>query len=171
MIMRLFVSFTILLFCSLQAFSQRVTPEKKSMSQKKIIQLDQKKITVPLKSDNLFGHYNISKYYNLTKKSAKKKEVNLFLNSPIKVDENLISGLNINDLSFSIYEIEKMEKDDYLYRVFNKIISTEMAELPGTFSVHKTDLPNFFGIIQLLNGDIAFPYKGGLIIAKPSISK
>jgi hypothetical protein len=169
--MRLFVSFTLLLFCSIQGFGQKVSTPKKTSGYKKTVRRYPNKINKSTILDQLFGNYIISNYYSLVKKSAKKKEINTFLKTLINLNIESISGLSINDITFSIYEIEKMKKDDYFYRVFNESITIEIPDLPEILTVHKTNFPNFFGIIQLPNGHVAFPYKGGLIIAKPSLAK
>lgn len=170
--MRFLAFITLLLFCSTYSIAQKkVSPVKKQIGQKKIKKNLISKSIKPLKNEDLFKSYSILKFYPLVKKSAKKKAINSFLNSEIKVEEKSINGIRINDISFSIYEVEKMKKDDYLYRTFNQSITTQIAELPESFTVHKTNLKDFFGIVQLLNGNIAFPYKGGIIIAQPLLPK
>ena len=148
--MRFIAFITLLLFCSTYSIAQKkVVPVKKQIGPKKINKHLVNKSIKHLKNEDLFKSYSIFKFYPLVKKSAKKKVIKSFVNSQIRVEKKSISGNNITEFSFTIYEVEKMKKDDYLYRTFNRLITTQFAELPESFTVHKTNLTDFFGIITL----------------------
>jgi hypothetical protein len=152
--------FVIVLFLSNSAFSQKKVNHKKKIAVKKV----NKAHALPI----LYANYVFVNYQPIVKSKLKKKHIAALNNCKFSVTETGInsSHKDLDALSFSVFELEKMKKDDYLFRCFKTIKEVILKDVPLLFTVHKTDNQNFFGIIQLLNGQIVFPYKGGLIYAK-----
>ena len=80
---------------------------------------------VPVKIDErtlIFGDYTISGYSILSLKKPSADELNALIGTVVKIETNSISGSLIDSLSFTIFEIERLRRDDYIYRVFGREI-------------------------------------------------
>ena len=111
----------------------------------------------------VFGDYTISDYVILNSKSPSEEELNSLKGTTVKVQNTSIAGSGIDPLTFEIYQVEVQKKDDFIYRVFGSEVKNSETNLPETFTVHKTDNQNCYGILDLGGGRIAIPYKGVLL--------
>lgn len=118
------------------------------------------------RTDLFYGEYVISNYYPIMKKSLPEKKSSLLINSIIKLESNRISGEKISAIDLSVYEIEKMKQDDFLFRVFGDDIKFSLPEdFPKEFNVHKVENNSILGLISIQYKKIAFVYQGGIIVA------
>jgi len=111
----------------------------------------------------IFGNYTITGYSILSLKSPSTQQLDAMIGSDAQVNEKSISGTLIDSISFSIFEVERLQKDDYVFRVFGREVKVTEQDLPSSFSVHKTDNTNCYGIAEIGNGKLAIPYKGVLL--------
>jgi hypothetical protein len=153
-------------------YSQKNLPVNKKNTPRKMQTYTPQKIKQNNGLPNLYANYVFLRFQPIIKVQLKKKQITTLNNSVFAISKNGITSKNkvLNHIVFSIFEVEKMKKDDYLYRCFQTITQINLIDIPETFSVHKTNNQNIFGIIQLLNGQIIFPYKGGLIYAERKAS-
>jgi len=111
----------------------------------------------------IYGDYQVSDYSILSLKTPNNLQLEALLGSTVKLDSTSISGSLIDSISFSIFEIERLRRDDYIYRVFGREIKAPEPDLPENFLVHKTDNALCYGIIEIGDGRLAIPYKGVLL--------
>lgn len=111
----------------------------------------------------VFGDYTITDYSILSQKSLSEEELNSLRGTTVKVQNTSIAGSGIDPLTFEIYQVEVQKKDDFIYRVFGSDLKKSETNLPETFTVHKTDNENCYGIVDLGGGRIVIPYKGVLL--------
>lgn len=111
----------------------------------------------------IFGDYTISGYSVLSLKKPSSDELNAMIGTAVNIQTGSITGTLIDSLSFTIFEIERLRRDDYIYRVFGREIRAQEPDLPESFNVHKTDNTNCYGIIEIGDGRLAIPYKGVLL--------
>lgn len=113
-----------------------------------------------------FGDYTVEQYYILKSKVPSGRELELIQGSLIKVQENLVSGQEIDPRTLSFTENVHMTRTDFISTVFGREIRAKEPEIPQDFIVHKTNNKDCFGIIQIDAETIAMPYKGVLLILK-----
>ncbi|MEO9531117.1 MAG: hypothetical protein ABJG68_06390 [Crocinitomicaceae bacterium] len=128
--------------------------------QKLPAQLSKEAETLP---QAIFGDYKISKYTVISDKHPTEKQLNLLIGTLVKVNDHSLTGDEIDPVTFDIYEIEKMQSDDYLFRTFGKDFTSAKNNLPPTCKVHKTSCKSCYGLIELNKKQVVFPYKGVLI--------
>jgi hypothetical protein len=112
---------------------------------------------------SIYGEYKISGYTALTSKAPDEAELGLLVGSFVRVDSATITGDQIDPMTFTIFQVERLQKDDYLFRVFGKDINAVQTDLPASFNVHKTDNERCYGIVETGDGRIAIPYRGVLL--------
>lgn len=112
----------------------------------------------------VYGEFTISSYAILSLKTPSPEELNALVGSLVKINASAITGTSIEPILFSIYEIEQLQRDDYIYRVFGREIRAQEPDIPSSFKVHKTDNNLCYGIIETGDGRVAIPYKGVLLI-------
>jgi len=111
----------------------------------------------------IFGNYSISGYSVLSRNTTSAEELNALIGSSVNIQTESITGTLIDSLVFTIFEIERLRRDDYIYRVFGREIKAPEPDLPESFNVHKTDNTNCYGIVEIGDGRLAIPYKGVLL--------
>ncbi|MBK6524315.1 MAG: hypothetical protein IPG07_01470 [Crocinitomicaceae bacterium] len=111
----------------------------------------------------IFGEYVVDSFAVLSRKTPSIEELNALLGTTLKVLSSSITGTNIDPMTFSIYSVERLERDDFIYRVFGREIKAPEPNLPQAFNVHKTDNENCYGIAEIDTRHIAIPYKGVLL--------
>jgi len=159
---------SLLLFASLVLNAQttdtltrsRITTQKYSGN---IVQRTYKTAPVTDVKMIVFGDYSISDYVILSPKSPSEEELNSLKGTTVKVQNTSIAGSGIDPLTFEIYQVEVQKKDDFMYRVFGNDLKEKATNLPESFTVHKTDNENCYGIVDLGGGRIVIPYKGVLL--------
>jgi len=112
---------------------------------------------------DVFGEYVVDSFAVLSKKTPRIEELNALLGTTLKVLSTSITGTNIDPMTFSIFEVERLQRDDFIYRVFGSEIKAPEPNLPQAFNVHKTDHENCYGIVEIDQKHIAIPYKGVLL--------
>ena len=112
----------------------------------------------------IFGEFSISSYAILSLKTPSNEELNALIGTLVKINETAITGTSIEPITFSIYEVERLMRDDYIYRVFGRELRAQDPDIPSSFKVHKTDNSLCYGIIETGDGRVAIPYKGVLLI-------
>lgn len=112
---------------------------------------------------DVFGEYVVDSFAVLSRKTPSIEELNALLGTTLKVLSNSITGINIDPMTFSIYSVERLQRDDFIYRVFGREIKAPEPNLPQAFNVHKTDNENCYGIVEIDHAHIAIPYKGVLL--------
>lgn len=115
---------------------------------------------------NIFGSFEITKLSVLSKKTLPKKELSVLIGSLIKVSKTAITGSEIDPFNFEIYDVEKMNSSDYIFREFGRSIRAPEPNLPATIKVHKTDFEGCYGIVEISEDEIAIPYNGVLLFLK-----
>jgi len=123
---------------------------------------------MPVKSDvvlSLYGDYTITRYVTLSSKALSAEELNTLLGTIVKFQATSLTGTGIDPLTYEIYQVERQLRDDFVFRVFGPDVKTH-SNLPESFTVHKTDNENCYGIVEIGNGEIAIPYKGVLLYMK-----
>lgn len=111
----------------------------------------------------IFGNYQITNYAILSKHTPSKGELTEMVGTLVKVDSTTITGTAINPYTFNIYLVERLKRDDFIYRVFGREIKAPEPDLPDSFNVHKTDNENLYGIVEIDATKIAIPYNGVLL--------
>lgn len=112
---------------------------------------------------SIFGNYEITNYAILSKHTPSNEELTQLKGSLVKVDTSTITGTAIDPFTFEIYLVERLRRDDFIYRVFGREIKAPEPDLPESFIVHKTDHENLYGIIEIDTNHIALPYQGVLL--------
>jgi hypothetical protein len=115
---------------------------------------------------DIFGEYQVTHYAVLSRKTPSIEELNLLVGSLVKVQATSITGTVIDPVSFQIFQVERLRRDDFIYRVFGREIKAPEPDLPNEFNVHKTDHENCYGIVEISATEIAIPYKGVLLYLK-----
>jgi len=121
---------------------------------------------VPARIDTrvlIFGNYSISGYSVLSRKTPSSNELNSLIGTAVNIETESITGTLIDTLVFTIFEIERLRRDDFIYRVFGREIKAPEPDLPESFNVHKTNNSNCYGIVEIGDGRLAIPYKGVLL--------
>ena len=91
--------------------------------------------------------------------------------SVIIIKDSLMMGNHMNPFYFSLQEVEKLEREEFLYRSFGKVPSLDVSRLPSaihsrqTWATHQ-DVGPTYGIGILPNNEIIIPYDGLLIYLK-----
>lgn len=151
-----------------QPILKPVTLEKRQVAIKKQIPVE-KQVTTETKVMSLrpqFGDYKVDKYYILKRQVPSEQELNLISGSLIKVQNNLISGAEIDPRTFSFTSNQTMTRSDFITTVFGREIRAQEPDIPESLVIHKTDNEACYGIIQIDAKTIAFPYEGVLLILK-----
>ncbi len=145
-----------------------VALEKRQVAIKKEAPFKSKLITEKkiISTHPKFGDYSVEKYYILKSKVPSSRELELIQGSLVKVQENLVSGQEIDPRTLSFTENVHMTRTDFISTVFGREIRAKEPEIPQDFIVHKTSNEDCFGIIQVDAETIAMPYKGVLLILK-----
>lgn len=165
--MRLLISF-ILVGLSVTAAAQtldtnnvRIVKPAKQIAQpvQKVEKLEYRK---DIKID-VFGEYVVEGYTILSKKTPNPEELNALIGTIIKVQATSLTGTNIDPMTFNIYEVQRLQQDDFIFRVFGSDLKTDSLNLPQAFNVHKTDNENCYGIVEIDANHLAIPYKGVLL--------
>lgn len=117
---------------------------------------------------DIFGEYLIESYAVLSRKTPGTEELNALIGTLVKVQTTSITGTVIDPMTFNIYQVERLRRDDFIYRVFGREIKAPEPDLPESFNVHKTDNENCYGIVEISATEIALPYKGVLLFLKKS---
>ncbi len=112
---------------------------------------------------DIFGAYVVDSFAVLSKKTPRIEELNALMGTRLQVLATSITGANIDPMTFSIFEVERLRRDDFIYRVFGREIKAPEPNLPQAFNVHKTDNKNCYGIVEIDASHIAIPYKGVLL--------
>ncbi len=112
---------------------------------------------------DLFGEYTVESYVAISKKTPNTEELDALSGTIVKVQTSTITGAYIDPITFQIYEVERLQKDDFIFRVFGSGLNSDSLNLPMTFNVHKTDNENCYGIVEIDASHIAIPYKGVLL--------
>lgn len=162
--------FAILFFLQIWSFSidaQTDTTAKRQFYPAKSMAMPATKAerisTVSDQSILVFGDYEVTGYSILSTETLAAEELQALLGTVVKVQENSITGVAIDPMSFDIYEIERLRRDDFIFRVFGRQVRGPEPDLPESFNVHKTDNENCYGIAVTGSGQIAIPYKGVLL--------
>lgn len=113
---------------------------------------------------SVFGDFEIAECIKIGNTQLNPIELNLLIGSLVRIQQNSITGQEINPMTFQIYEKEHMSRDDFIYRTTGKVPDTTISQLPETINVHKTDHSACYGIIYLGIGKVAIPYKGNILI-------
>lgn len=160
------VSFFVIIGATL-GYSQSADTLKTTRSMAvKVVDIPLKRVDVMpdgAKRREIFGEYSITGYAILCLKTPSSEELNRLVGSLVKIQNTTITGSLIDPLTFSIYEIERLQRDDYIYRTFGREIKTPEPDLPANFAVHKTDNERCYGIVEIGDGRLAIPYKGVLL--------
>lgn len=112
---------------------------------------------------DIFGEYTVDHYEILSKKTPNIEELNAMVGTIIKVQTTSITGTTIDPMTFNIYEVERLQRDDFIFRVFGSGQNSDSLNLPQSFNVHKTDNENCYGIVEIDAKHIAIQYKGVLL--------
>ena len=121
------------------------------------------RVTDVVTPTSIYGEYKICSYAQLESRTPSIEELNILVGSLVKVDSFAITGSQIDPLTYSIYGIEMLQRDDYIYREFGTDVHVQDAGLPQQFNVHKTDNERCYGIVEVNNNRLAIPYKGVLL--------
>jgi hypothetical protein len=119
--------------------------------------------TTPEMRFSIYGEYKISGYTAMTSKAPDEAELGLLVGSFVRVDSSTVTGNQIDPMTFTIFQVERLQRDDYIFRVFGKDILAVQTDLPASFNVHKTDNERCYGIVEAGDGRVAIPYKGVLL--------
>jgi hypothetical protein len=122
------------------------------------------KLADPLKV--IFGDFIVDSFRIVGIKSPNKKELELLIGSLVRIQESTITGDEIDPMSFQVYEIEKMQSSDYLFREFGAESKIQLNDLPYFVKVHKTSHEECYGIVDMGGSGIAIPYKGALLFLR-----
>jgi hypothetical protein len=165
--MRLLISF-ILIGLSLATSAQTIdtTNIRVVKPVKNIGQPVQKVEKIQYRTDvkiDIFGEYVVDSFAVLSRKTPSIEELNALLGTTLKVLSSSITGTNIDPMTYSIFQVERLQRDDFIYRVFGREIKAPEPNLPQSFNVHKTDNENCYGIVEIDHMHIALPYKGVLL--------
>ena len=113
-----------------------------------------------------YGDYKVEKYYILKTTVPPKQELDLILGSLVKIQDNMVSGEEIDPRSFSFTTTESMSRSDFIFTVFGREIRAQEPDIPEQITVCKTNNESCYGIIQIDSRTVAFPYKGVLLMLK-----
>lgn len=153
-----------LFFCSI-AISQQadtIVIRKTSPVKKVDAKVDQAPQKIDFISD-IQGTYSISGYAVLSLNTLPKEELNALIGTDVMISNTSITGTAIDPFTFEIYQVEKIFRDDFIFRVFGREIKAPEPDMPSQFYVHKTDHENLYGIAETGEGELAMPYHGVLL--------
>jgi hypothetical protein len=105
----------------------------------------------------------IIEQYSLQINSSDAKKAIKAVGTTLVISDTIISGTNIDSISYQISDSEIMNTEDYLFRIFGEVPENIPADLPLNIWVHKTDNLDCYGIGQLADGRILIPYNGLLL--------
>jgi hypothetical protein len=75
----------------------------------------------------------------------------------------------MDSVSYRVTEVELMNTEDYLYRIFGEIPASIPDDLPLNVNVIKTDNLACYGIVRLSDEVVLIPYKGLLLYLRPRL--
>jgi hypothetical protein len=101
-----------------------------------------------------------------TTETKKAKEI---VGTEIIISETAIVGTQMDSLSYRVSEVELMNTEDYLYRIFGEVPASIPDDLPLNVNVIKTDNLACYGIVRLSDGVVLIPYKGLLLYLRPRL--
>ncbi|MBK7128791.1 MAG: hypothetical protein IPM74_02270 [Crocinitomicaceae bacterium] len=158
-----FMLATLFLFSSVIAQQADTVVVRKTSPVKKVdVKVDQAPQKIDFISD-ISGTYTISGYAVLSLNTLPKEELNALIGTDVIISNTSITGSSIDPFTFEIYQIEKIFRDDYIFRVFGREIKAPEPDMPSQFYVHKTDNENLYGIAETGEGELAIPYHGVLL--------
>ena len=172
------MKYLIILICfgySLNGVAQDTTKTKKKsevISNKKVKgvkKLPQIIARKPLVDENtspsIFSAYLIEKYTVMVRTSESK----LLAKTPgslLTIEEEQITGDQIDPIALKFSDTEVMETADYLYRVLGIVPDEIPADLPASLKVHRTNNLDCYGIAEVSDQLVIMPYKGALLYLK-----
>lgn len=105
----------------------------------------------------------IIEQYSLQINSSDAKKAIKAVGTTLVISDTIISGTDIDTISYQISDSEIMNTEDYLFRIFGEVPDNIPTDLPANIWVHKTDNLDCYGIGQLSDGRILIPYNGLLL--------
>ena len=105
----------------------------------------------------------IIEQYSLQLNTPDAKKAIKVVGTTLEIKDTTIAGSDIDTISYQVNDIEIMNTEDYLFRIFGEVPETIPADLPVNIWVHKTDNLDCYGIGRLPDGRVLIPYNGLLL--------
>lgn len=137
-----------------------------SLSPQKIKVVRNKVIFTKEEAKMPIGDFVIDSYQVLTKQAPKKRDLEQLKGTLVRLKDTDITGDLIDPISIEDLGIERMTKEDYLFRAFGDQLLDNAEQLPSSIRVRKTGRPDCYGVVVISKFELALPYKGTLLFLK-----
>lgn len=111
----------------------------------------------------LFGDFTVNSFETMSQKSLIKNDLEKLVGTLIRIKETDITGDAIDPMTIDNLGIEKMTREDYIFRVFGDNHECKECSLPPLLQVYKTGRTDCYGIVILSGNQLALPYKGTML--------
>ena len=131
--------------------------EKKQVSDKKV------EVSFLKESKMIYGDFTVESFETMSQKSLNKRDLEKLIGTLIRIKETDITGDEIDPITIENLGIERMTREDYIFRVFGDNHECKECSLPPVIQVYKTGRTDCYGIVILGSGKVAMPYKGSML--------